>query len=68
MINTFRDCPGCRLPREFAQIHPGPERCPDVRDGVCPEWFCTSCGAGLLLDLPLAVLANTGAGSLDRVA
>lgn len=51
MIDAYRDCPGCGAPREFAQLHPEPERCPDVAGGRCPEWFCTDCGASLLLEL-----------------
>lgn len=65
MTNTFRDCPGCRCPREFVSIHPDPEGCPDVSSGICPEWFCTACGTGLLIEVP-HVLASTE--PLDRVA
>ena len=62
MINAIRDCPGCGISREFVQLHPDPERCPDVPSGCCPEWFCPACGSSLLLDL-VPVL-----GTLDRVA
>ncbi len=74
MINAFRDCPGCRCRREFTQLHPGPERCPDVGSGICPEWVCTDCGAAVLVDLVPAAAAFAAAragsplGSLDRVA
>jgi hypothetical protein len=67
MINTFRDCPGCGDSREFVQLHPDPEHCPDVASGHCPEWFCPACGGGLLLDL-VPVLSRGSLGSLDRVA
>ncbi|HUD37422.1 MAG TPA: hypothetical protein VMR14_11025 [Streptosporangiaceae bacterium] len=67
MINTYRDCAGCGYPREFAQVHPDPEQCPDVPDGRCPEWFCTGCGASLLIDVVPARRAGS-IGSLDRVA
>ena len=60
MTGTFRDCPGCRAPSEFTQVHPDPESCPDVASGRCPEWFCVTCGAGMLVELTQAVL--------DRVA
>jgi hypothetical protein len=66
MINAFRDCPGCGHSREFAQLHPDPERCPDVPGGRCPEWFCTACGSSLLIDL--APPAGGSIGTLDRVA
>lgn len=78
MTNTFRDCPGCRHRSEFVSIHPGPEGCPDVSSGICPEWFCTACGAGLLLEVPpgprdlaadlAAARARSSLESLDRVA
>ena len=60
MTSTFRDCPGCGLAREFTQVHPDPERCPDVAGGRCPEWFCVTCGIGMLVELAQA--------ALDRVA
>jgi len=67
MINTFRDCTGCGYPREFVQLHPDPERCPDVPSGQCPEWYCPACGSSLLIDLVPARVASA-IGSLDRVA
>ncbi len=60
MTGTFRDCPGCRTSTAFTQVHPDPERCPDVASGRCPEWFCITCGTGMLIELPQTVL--------DRVA
>ena len=73
MITTFRDCPCCAVTSEFVQLHPEPERCPDVPSGSCPEWFCAGCGAGLMLELPpvsleTAAHRNVSTGSLDRVA
>jgi hypothetical protein len=67
MITMFRDCPGCGLYREFAQPHPDPEPCPDVPSGRCPEWFCTTCGSSLQLDV-VPVRAAGSAWPLDRVA
>jgi hypothetical protein len=60
MTSTFRDCPGCGAASEFTQVHPDPEPCPDVASGRCPEWFCITCGTGMLVELTQAVL--------DRVA
>jgi hypothetical protein len=73
MTSTVRDCPSCGFLHQFAQVHPDPERCPDVATGRCPEWFCTGCGTGLMVELPpvsLEVAARTigSMGSLDRVA
>jgi hypothetical protein len=73
MTTSFRDCPLCGVPSDFAQLHPEPERCPDVLSGRCPEWFCTGCGTGLMLELApvsleIAARANGSIGTLDRVA
>jgi hypothetical protein len=74
MTSAYRDCPSCGIPNEFAQLHPDPERCPDVASGRCPEWFCTGCGTGLMVELlPVsldiaAARAGGSLGSLDRVA
>jgi hypothetical protein len=73
MTTTFLDCPGCCAASEFVQLHPEPERCPDVPSGSCPEWCCVGCGAGLMLELPpvsleKAARRKVSTGSLDRVA
>jgi len=73
MTSTFRDCPSCGVSNEFAQLHPDPERCPDVPGGRCPEWFCTGCGTALMVELipvslDTAARAGGSTGSLDRVA
>ena len=65
--DAFRDCPGCGCSREFVQLHPEPERCPDVRGGRCPEWFCTACGASLLIELVPGPWTRR-LGHLDQVA
>ncbi len=71
MTGEFRDCPSCGR-EELAQHHRCPERCPDSADERCPEWFCESCGATLLLDLPPVaadlISARTAARQLNRVA
>jgi hypothetical protein len=45
-MNPLGNCPGCGGDEPFEQIHPG--GCPDT-DGECPEWACTSCGAGVIM-------------------
>ena len=50
---------------EFVQVHPALGRCPDSASEGCPEWFCASCGAALLLGF---LAARPAAGRLDRVA
>jgi len=51
MNHNMRDCPDCGLKREFSQPHASVGGCPDGADGLCPEWFCASCGAALLIGL-----------------
>ena len=73
MTEIVRDCPCCGSPREFSQIHLGSGRCPDSRDGCCPEWFCTACGTAVLVGLTpagrsLTASARSAAGRLDSAA
>ena len=73
MSGMVRDCPGCGGKREFAQPHQDPRLCPDSADARCPEWFCVTCGVGLLIGiLPVIDLlpapARITTGQLDRVA
>lgn len=49
MTDEFRHCPTCGSQCEFVQVHPRLGRCPDGAGGGCPEWFCTGCGAALLI-------------------
>jgi hypothetical protein len=44
----FRQCEDCGGARLFEQSHEAPGGCPDALDGLCPEWFCTECGAAVL--------------------
>jgi hypothetical protein len=59
-------CPGCRDMRVFAQVHPDPGSCFDGSDGMCPEWYCLTCGAAVLLGVlpaprqPLSAAELTG--------
>lgn len=59
-------CPDCRGTGAFAQVHPDPGRCCEAFDGICPEWYCIACGAGVLLSIlpasrqPLSTAELTG--------
>jgi hypothetical protein len=56
-------CPGCGGDEPFEQIHAVAGECPDVPDGQCPEWACTSCGAAVIMGaLPGAARAQAGSG------
>lgn len=73
MTDIVRDCPCCGSAREFSQIHGSSGCCPDSRDGSCPEWFCTACGAAVLVGVPpagrsLTATARSAAGRLDSAA
>jgi len=75
MIDDLRHCPCCGSRREFVQVHPRLGRCPDSQGESCPEWFCTACGAALLVGLLppartelVAASARPAAGQLGRVA
>jgi hypothetical protein len=63
-IGSF--CPDCRDMRAFAQVHPDPGSCFDGSDGMCPEWYCLTCGAAVLLGVlpapgqPLSAAELTG--------
>jgi hypothetical protein len=54
MAQLSRLCPGCSEERVFEQFHAEPASCPDVPDGDCPEWGCTSCGDALIIGVPAA--------------
>jgi len=49
MVETTRHCPDCGLARLFQQHHPAGGGCPDSPDGCCAEWYCTGCGAAILI-------------------
>jgi hypothetical protein len=69
MTEIIRHCPNCGWDRPLGQHHAAPSCCPDVTDGPCPEWFCQSCGAAVILgDLPSSVELRYAAGIRDRVA
>ena len=62
----FRPCQDCGGEQLFEQPHSMPGSCPDVPDGMCPEWSCAQCGAAfIVLMLPqpsrVAVLADLAA-------
>jgi hypothetical protein len=52
MVETIKFCPDCGGDRPFEQHHGTAGSCPDAPDGYCAEWFCTGCGAALLIGLP----------------
>jgi hypothetical protein len=56
-------CAGCNEERLFEQFHADPVSCPDVPDGDCSEWGCTSCGDALIIGL-----AWPGFASSDRAS
>ena len=53
MSPMFHRCEDCGGERLFGQPHEAPGSCPDSADGLCPEWWCTDCGAALLATFPL---------------
>jgi hypothetical protein len=68
MAEIIRHCPDCGWDRSFAQRHVVPGWCPDAADG-CPEWFCTTCGAALLIGvIPVGCDSPELVGIRDRVA
>ena len=54
MTQLSRYCAECSDERLFEQFHAEPASCPDVPDGDCQEWGCTSCGGALIVGLPAA--------------
>jgi hypothetical protein len=54
MAQLSRLCTGCGEERVFEQFHAELAGCPDVPDGDCPEWGCTSCGDALIIGVPAA--------------
>jgi hypothetical protein len=61
MTQIVRHCEDCDWDRPFDQLHDQPDQCPDAPDGECPEWYCTTCGAAVLIGvvLPMTVRAST---------
>jgi len=67
MTEIIRHCPDCGRDRTLAQHHGASLWCPDTAGPDCPEWYCSGCGAALLIgDVPTSQLA--AAGVRDRVA
>ena len=66
MIQLTRYCTGCGDERPFEQMHAEPASCPDVPDGDCPEWGCSTCGEALFIGLP--VREHVSSGSASRAA
>jgi len=51
MVETIRHCGDCGRERLFQQHHPVAGSCPDSPDGCCAEWYCTGCGAAMLIEV-----------------
>jgi hypothetical protein len=69
MAEIIRHCPDCGLDRSITQHHGLAGRCPDSPDLCCPEWYCVTCGAALLIgDIPVVLKPACTVGLRDRVA
>ncbi len=69
MAEIIRHCPDCGLDRSITQHHGLSGRCPDSPDLYCPEWYCVTCGAALLIgDIPVVLNTARMVGLRDRVA
>lgn len=67
--SPYRYCPDCGRDRSFEQHHGAAGCCPDTADRYCPEWYCLTCGAALLLGaLPVAAGLAGPTQIRDRVA
>jgi hypothetical protein len=61
MTYLTRYCTGCSGERPFEQFHADPTSCPDVLDGDCPEWGCTTCGDAFFIGLPISESVSSSA-------
>ena len=68
MSPMFHRCEDCGGERLFGQPHETPGSCPDSADGLCPEWWCTDCGAALLVTVPLPAEPAPVSAAVGRVA
>ncbi len=69
MTEIIRHCPDCGRDRSISQHHSVAGRCPDSAGLGCPEWYCVTCGAGLLIgQIPTTLQPVFGVGIRDRVA
>lgn len=55
MVEMTRYCADCGWDRLFEQHHATDGSCPDSPDGWCCEWFCTDCGAAVLIGVDSAL-------------
>jgi hypothetical protein len=65
MTQPLGDCPGCGGDQPFEQVH-ADEHCPDT-GGECPEWVCSTCGAGVFMGTVSMGTPVTGAGEAASV-
>ena len=69
MTDIIRHCPDCGRDRSLEQHHGSALWCPDTADSSCPEWYCSGCGAALLIgDVPISPGLAMTASVRDRVA
>jgi hypothetical protein len=68
-VHPDRHCPDCGADRSFEQHHGPAGWCPDTDDRCCPEWYCLTCGAALLIGAsPVTADLLRPAEIRDRVA
>jgi hypothetical protein len=65
MTQPLGNCPGCGADEPFEQIHAG--ECPDA-GGECPEWACTGCGAGLVMNTVVTAAGAQAAAATARAS
>ena len=69
MTDIIRHCPDCGRDRSLEQHHDSALWCPDTADSCCPEWYCSGCGAALLIgSVPISAELAITAGVRARVA
>jgi len=69
MTEIIRHCPDCGRDRSITQHHGVAGRCPDSADRCCPEWYCVTCGAGMVIgEIPTVLKSAFSVGIRDRVA
>lgn len=69
MSDIIRHCPDCGRDSPLEQHHRIAAWCPDAAGEYCPEWYCQSCGAALLIgEIPVPPARARSAAIRDRVA
>jgi hypothetical protein len=65
MTQPLGNCPGCGGDEAFEQVH-AEGLCPDT-GSECPEWACSSCGAGVFMGTMIMGTPAAGAGEVTTV-